>query len=263
MSRIDDLLLELGLIRASPGISVPAGHDAFFGHESGDTEGSQSFSVSNGLPLDQRTSFVVGSVIVDNNTSAWINIPDATKDGTGRFVGPGQGASFPILGHISRARINWIAPPGKIQPIPIAGEQAQVIFLASAVPPGFGFAAPVPTLRWNVNAFPGVGAQASATRAAAPGITHIGDSLLMRYVNTNAAIATVISGSVIDGPSGGTAFLLITEFAIEAETGDRDFIALGPGLNYKGTPGNPMTIEFGGGGGNNTQEVVSMAGLDQ
>lgn len=139
---LEKLLRQLGINPGDIAVDVPVGSVPFYGHPIGDTEGSQSFSVANGTNLDQRTSFVVGSVIVDNSTSSYLNVPDATKDGVGRWVPPGTGAAMPILGHISRARINWTAPPSKNQIAPVAGESAQVIFLATAIPPGFGIAAP-------------------------------------------------------------------------------------------------------------------------
>ena len=123
-------------------IWVPPDRTPYYGNPPGDIEGTQSFGVPVGQLLDTRLSFVAGSVMIDNNTSQYINVPDATKDGTGRWIGPGQGGAFPILGHISRARINWSAPPGKNQPAGLPNEQAQVVFTAYVVPPGFGFAAP-------------------------------------------------------------------------------------------------------------------------
>jgi len=144
----DDVLQKLGLEAGVPDAVAPAGTN-LFGPEPAPDEptDSASFSVVNGVSLDVRLGFVVGSVIIDNNTSAFMNAPDATKDGTGRWVGPGQPGAFPILGHISRARINWSAPPGKSQPAPVPTEAAQVTFFAAAVPPGFGSAAPGGTTR--------------------------------------------------------------------------------------------------------------------
>lgn len=153
MSRLDELIE--GVFGPSPQapVAAPAGHGLFVGNEYRDTEGTQSFTVASGKELDVPLGFVCGSVIIDNNTSAYINIPDATKDGTGRFIGPGQGGAFPILGHISRARIKWVAPGGRTQPAFVAGEQAVVVFAAAGVPPGFGFASPVGTPA-GVEAFP-------------------------------------------------------------------------------------------------------------
>lgn len=143
---LDDILQNLGLEPGPVDIVLPAGTSGFAPVASPDTEGTSSFSVAAGTQLDTRLSFAAGSVVIDNNTSAYINVPDATKDGTGRWVPPGFPAAMPILGHISRARINWTAPPGKVQPAFIAGESAQVTFFAAAVPPGFGVAAPAPII---------------------------------------------------------------------------------------------------------------------
>lgn len=258
-SRWDQLLEQIIGPEPGPAIAIPPGHAPYVGQEAQDTEGTQSFTVPNGTPLDQRTSFVVGSCIVDNNTSAWINIPDATKDGTGRFVGPGQGASFPILGHISRARVNWLAPPGKVQPAIVATEQAQVIFLAAAVPPGFGFAAPVPSLRWNIFAAPATGSQASAVRAATPGVTHIADSAIWSCAAPAAPGAAVESSfSILDGAST----LHTGVVSLQNIAGDREKIPIGPGLNQRGTPGNSMTVQWAG-GMTGTDQRVSLSGYDQ
>lgn len=259
---LEKLLRHLGINPGDVAIDVPSGTTPFYGVPGQDTEGSQSFAVTNGANLDQRTSFVVGSVIVDNNTSAWISIPDATKDGTGRYVGPGLGGAFPILGHISRARVNWSAPPGKQQPAAIATEQAQVIFLASPVPPGFGFAAPIQPQRWNLLSGPGLGVQASATKAAAAGVTHIADFLAVNAFTGGSAGGGVQAVALRDGVSGTGAALIQVEAISPAATNAIDRFAYGPLLGYRGTPGNAMTLEFIAGMAN-TFEVVALVGYDQ
>jgi hypothetical protein len=262
VGRLDDLITQVIGPAPVADVAVPAGHHLFQPEHTVDTEGSQSFSVVSGTALDQRLSFEAGSVVVDNNTSVFINVPDATKDGTGRFIPPGVGWSGPILGHISRARINWAAPPGKAQPPVIAGEQAQVIFFAAKVPPGFGFAAPIPTVRWNINNLPADGVQATVTKAAAPGVTHIGDSAWLHWVNDSAAAAGVLaSAKIIDGVSGSTAYLMQILFCLGG-TGTSEGPPLGPGLNYRGTPGNAMTAEFSAGVAL-TRQSVSLSGYDQ
>jgi hypothetical protein len=157
---VDQVRQALGLERV-PAILVPDGTQPFYGAPGEDSEGSQSFTVPNGVALDGRVSFPVGSCIVDNNTSAYANIPDATKDGTGRWVPPGTGAAIPILGNISRARINWSAPPGRTQPTAVATEVLQAVFLAAKSPPGFGISTPTATSK--ATAFAGGTLQAIGT----------------------------------------------------------------------------------------------------
>jgi hypothetical protein len=152
---VDNVLEGLGL-KNQPRIAIPAGSSLYDPpHQEDDPSNSQSFSLASGTPLDSPVGFVVGSVLVDNNTSAFLTIVDATADGIGRSVPPGTGAALPILGHISRARAVWTAPPGKVQPPFIAGEAAQLTFLASPVPLGFGLAQSVPpVLGASAVAFP-------------------------------------------------------------------------------------------------------------
>lgn len=140
MAFVDDLLVSVGL---KPGaldhVHLPSGQ-TLFGPPGvqDDPTNSQSFTLASGSRLDVPLGFRVGSVVIDNSTSAFMNLPDATKDGTGRWVSPGRGGSMAILGHVSRARVNWSAPQGKTQPPLVAGEFATVIFFAAATPPGLG-----------------------------------------------------------------------------------------------------------------------------
>src|SRR5690348_2462221 len=124
------------------------------------------FSLANGTNLTTDLGFFPRSVIVDNHTSAYMAFPDAGDGITARFVTPNQPAVFPILQHHRIARVRWVAPPGKTEPTPITSEQAQIVFLASPAPVGQGVASQAPVTRWNTNAAPATGAQASATQAA-------------------------------------------------------------------------------------------------
>lgn len=144
---LDDFLQRVGLERPVP-VAVPDGLQAFGPPIVGDDDGTESFSISlpAGTNLDERLGFHVGSVVVDNNASAFLNVLDATKDGTGRWVGPGQPGQMPLVNGISRARIAWTAPPGKVQPAFVAGEAAQITFFGSKVPPGIGQAVPQPII---------------------------------------------------------------------------------------------------------------------
>jgi len=95
-----------------------------------------SFEVTNGVPLKQQAQFLVRSVIIDNNTSAFAYHPDS-----GRYVPPGAGAAFGCRG-THHCRILWLAPPGRVQPVAVATEKAQVTFCASPTPPGTGIGSP-------------------------------------------------------------------------------------------------------------------------
>lgn len=173
MAGLDDVLREFGLAPPAPTVDVPTGQRLYAPQSEPDVGATQSFAVISGTPLDQRLGFQVGSVVVDNNTSTYLNIPDATKDGTGRYVPPGSGAAMPILGHISRARINWTAPPGKNQPSFVAGESAQVIFFASPMPPGLGLASPSSaTMPWiSPNRLPvNINANVNGTQILVPAL---------------------------------------------------------------------------------------------
>jgi hypothetical protein len=153
LSRLDDVLESAFGPSPHAEVALPPGHQPYApAVEPDEPTNSASFSVANGTLLDQRLGFRAGSCVIDNNTSSYLNVPDASRDGTGRWIPPGTGAAIPILGHISRARITWSAPPGKSQPPAVATEFAQVTFFAAPTPPGFGISSPSLTTRGT--AFP-------------------------------------------------------------------------------------------------------------
>lgn len=137
----DDFLEKVGLERPVP-LAVPAGLTPFAPAHAADPDNVQSFTVKSGTDLDVPLAFEAGSVVVDNSTSAYMNVVDATTDGGGRFLSPGAGGNMKILGRRNRARITWQAPPTKTQPLFVPGEQAIVTFYAAAAPPDLGIAVP-------------------------------------------------------------------------------------------------------------------------
>jgi len=262
MGRWDDLLEQALGPTPRAGVALPPGHEPFVGHEVADTEGTQSFTLAAGTSLDIRTSFIIGSVIVDNNTSQWINIPDATKDGTGRFVPPGGGGAIPILGHISRARANFAAPGGRTQPAVVAGQSATLIFLAAAIPPGFGIAVPTPPPRWALIGVPAVGTGASVTKAAATGVVHVADAFAGTMF-ANAVLAAVFAASVTvrDGPVGTGASLFGSLLCLAGPAGGVDHSPPVSSLGIPGTSGNAMSCDFSAVVVNSGEEV-SLVGYD-
>jgi hypothetical protein len=101
---------------------------------------TKAYNVFNGVPLNESLpgAFWARSVIIDNRTSAYLKIPSA-----GRWVDPGLGAAFAIPA-TQVATVEWTAPPGKVQPAPVATEAAQVSFFSDAIPPGFGITSTQP-----------------------------------------------------------------------------------------------------------------------
>lgn len=220
------------------------------------------FNQANGTNLSKDLAFIGGSVVVDNNTSAYLHFPDAGDGSTGRYVGPGLPAALPLLNPKRIATVRWEAPPGKVQPAAIATEKAQIVFFRAPVPPVNGIPTPViPPLRWNINSNPAVGVLASATKAAAAGVTHIGDSFIAALIQ-GTGVAGNDHFSIIDGVSGGTAYLLRSVIGIPATAGSGIVSQMGPGLAYRGTPGNAMTMEFDVLFAA-ASESVSLAGYDQ
>jgi hypothetical protein len=224
---LDDILQGLGLEPGPPQVAAPPDRRLYAPpHEADDPANSQSFSVFNGVDLDAPLGFVAGSVAVDNNTSAYMNILDASKDGTGRWVPPGQGAAMPLLGHISRARIKWTAPPGRAQSAPIATEKAQVTFFASPIPLGFGISSPAAISRQN--AFPSL-SRAPATynfdvpaQMAAKGV--------MVYINyIGGAGGLVVSVVATDG-SGNESGAFLSSVRIAATAVTITVLRIYPGL---------------------------------
>jgi hypothetical protein len=129
-----------------------------------------------------------------------------------------------------------------------------------AVPPAFspGVSSAGATLvRWNISLAAPTGSQAIAVRAASPGVTHIADSAWFS-LSQAAAAASAPQASILDGGN----VLATGILAVMGTLGDHQSQALGPGLNYRGTPGNSMTILFNAGNAG-VNESVSLSGFDQ
>lgn len=209
----------------------------------------------------------LGAIGGDNATPFYINFPQLPA---------GMQWVFPfVYGFLYPLPVPLYGPlyydtstqPAGAQAPPTSSALAQITAYRADPGVSFSFAAGTPSIaatisRWQLNASPGIGSQASATRAAAPGVTHIGDSWIVRMLQS--AAATTLSGGVgiIDGPSGGSPFLLFTVLGGTATTGSADAERLGPGLTLRGTPGRAMTIEFSAGIAGFAQSV-SMTGYDQ
>lgn len=223
---IEYVLQQLGL-RRIPGFDLPPGLVPFYGEPGTDTEGTQSFSVPNGSLLDQRLSFRPGSVVIDNNTSAYLNVPDATKDGVGRWVPPGYPAALPLLGSVSRARINWSAPPNKVQPLVVPTEVAQVVFAASQTPIGLGVASPQ-SAQGRATAFPSLSRAAGTYTFIPPNLLGIKGMIVFLAVTGGTGTATL---SIRDSDTtlvGGTTATWVTSLAI-ANPGGVELLAY-PGI---------------------------------
>ena len=239
-------------------VLTPADQQPYYGRPYQAGEDTQSFYVVNGVNLTEQLSFVPRSVIVDNNTSAWLLVPDATTDGLGRFVGPGQPAAFPLFGTTHRAQIVWQAPANRSQPPAIAAERAVITFSASPVPLGFGQAVAATQNRWGLFNSAAQGVKASATRAGSPGVTHVLDAVVMSYVQ-EATTVGVKSGGIIDDVSGGS-IAMGKLFDTDGVAGHVNEWIESP-LGFRGTAGNAMTIEFSSGQAG-YQQSVSGLGYD-
>lgn len=199
---MDNVLEGLGL-KNQPRIAIPAGSSLYDPpHQEDDPSNSQSFSLASGTPLDAPLGFVAGSVMVDNNSSAYLNIVDATGNGTGRWVPPGKPAAFPILGHISRARVLWTAPPGKLQPAFVPGEEAQLTFMASPLPLGSGIAQDVPPiLGASAVAFPALSRAVGIYRFDVPE-QHFARGIVIYLANQGGAGSVGVGYHEVDATTG-------------------------------------------------------------
>lgn len=224
-----------------------------------DETNSYYVSLANGTKLNQDLGFEARSVVVDNHTSAYLQFPDAGDGVLGRFVPPGQPAVIPLLRPNRIGRVIWAAPPGKTEPVAITTEQAQLVFFATATPVGQALASQSPILRWNVNAAPATGSQATVAFAASPGVTHIGDSCAGTLVSAGTSGTGGVSFRVKDGPNVITTLTYAIQSVAGALTQAGPF---GPGLNLRGGLGNAMTVEFGS-GLTNVAQSVNLNGFDQ
>jgi hypothetical protein len=98
----------------------------------------RGFSVVNGTPLNSPLDFHPAAAVVDNNTSAYLALPDAVDGVNARWVAPGQPAIIPLLNRNNVARVQWTAPPNKTQPTAVVTERATVIFYRNPNPFGLG-----------------------------------------------------------------------------------------------------------------------------
>lgn len=115
--------------------------------------------------------------------------------------------------------------------------------------------------RWTAVHKPAVNTRATATKAAAgAGIRNLLRSMAVFLVaGTTAPAAIQVNVYVIDGASGGTTYLWVAVFALQAVAGDRCAFVQS-GLEIDGTANTALTLEFDLAGGANTFESVAMMG---
>lgn len=118
----------------------------------------------------------------------------------------------------------------------------------------------IPGSDWQLNHNPGANTKATATRSAAgAGIRNVLTAVLFKFVTGAIAPSAVnVTGSIIDGASGGTA-IWSTTISAPATAGIDGGWALAD-LWIPGTANTQMTVEFSAAGGANTLESVGASG---
>jgi len=113
---------------------------------------------------------------------------------------------------------------------------------------------------WGVSAAPGVGNQATATKAAGGvGISHICRSITLSFINQGGAAATAVQVFLRDGPSGTGPILWQTIVSVTAVNGVFESLPI-TGLNITGSANTAMTLEFAA-GNPNTNSTVALTGI--
>lgn len=112
---------------------------------------------------------------------------------------------------------------------------------------------------WNVNSTPGAAAQATATKAAVAGVTHVAKRISFSTATVAATAQTPLNVNLRDGTTGaGTILWSYTIAALGTTSPTFDF----DNLNIPGTPGNAMTLEFTFAGVANSLQTVNLQGYD-
>lgn len=118
--------------------------------------------------------------------------------------------------------------------------------------------------RWRIQNNAVSGSAASASEAAASGISHVADCLTYSaYSNSTGITATAISVNLRDGASGAGTVIWTVPLGIPTTTAIQQ--VAGPfsicGLNLQGTTNTAMTLEFNT-GVTNMLQGVTLSGYD-
>lgn len=111
---------------------------------------------------------------------------------------------------------------------------------------------------WPVVSTPVVGSQASASKAAVPGVVHVCTGVFIGLA-CGATAQTVITVALRDGATGTGPILWQKTIAVLA--GDSKSIDIDD-LSLPGTAGNAMTLEFSGAPVANAQQSCTLTGYD-
>lgn len=125
----------------------------------------------------------------------------------------------------------------------------------------------VPFNPWSLTHAPAANAQATASKAAAVGVSHVADCVVATFVaGATAPVAVTVNVAIRDGATGAGTVLFQQAMAVPATAG-----AVNPplvvcpqnGLKLRGTANTAMTVEFAAAGGANTVEAVFLMGHDE
>lgn len=110
---------------------------------------------------------------------------------------------------------------------------------------------------WAVSSTPAVGVQATATKAASPGMAHVCTSIAATMAGT--AVQTQLTVNLRDGTTGAGTILWSITLTLPAVG---VVVIAFAGLAIRGTNGNAMTLEFSAAGAGTTTESVALTGYD-
>lgn len=113
---------------------------------------------------------------------------------------------------------------------------------------------------WTVVHEPAANTQAVATKAAgAAGVRHMCTAITATIAASAAPTAVVVSVRLRDGAGGPVLWSAV--LALTATAGDRSGVAQS-GLRIPGSAATAMVLEFSAAGGANTNEAVTLSGVD-
>lgn len=128
-------------------------------------------------------------------------------------------------------------------------------------PGGFSQSISIGPNQWAISSASGSGGRATVTETAVSGVRH---TIVAIDASLHQTTAVACSGDLVvrDGASGSGTIIYEHSLAIPATAGESASIFL-TGLQWAGTAGNAMTIEFGAASASGCFQRVNLFGFDQ
>lgn len=114
---------------------------------------------------------------------------------------------------------------------------------------------------WNVVHAPAANTQATISKAATANGVHVCTGFVATFATgASAPTAIVLNVALRDGATGAGTVLWQGVIGVPATAGVSATPIVVTGVNFKGTAGTAMTLEFSATGGANTIQTVNMMG---